>query len=78
MIKDYEENLQLQNSDDKSDNRLIKTKDVIKEYPFLTQYSLAKAVQDKKLCYTKVGNTNYFRVQDIENFISSGRKDVRD
>lgn len=78
MVKDYEENIKLQNSDNKNDNRLIKTKDVIKEYPLLTQYSLAKAVQDKKLCYTKVGNTNYFRVQDIENFISSGRKDVSD
>lgn len=74
LVKDYEDSLVLQNSDDKRDNRLLKTKDVTKEYPLLTQYSLARAVQNKKLCYTKVGNTNYFRVQDIEDFINSGKK----
>ncbi|MBO5096480.1 MAG: hypothetical protein J6B98_06365 [Bacilli bacterium] len=68
----------IKNYDDKIDNRLLKTKDVTKEYPLLTQYSLAKAVQDKKLCYTKVGNTNYFRVQDIENFINSGKQGTSD
>jgi hypothetical protein len=41
----------------------------------LTKYSIAKAVEDKKLIYTKVGNTNYFKVADIETFINSGRKE---
>lgn len=59
-----------------NDNRLLKTKDVIKEYPLLTQYTISKAVQDGNLIYTKVGNTNYFRVQDIENFINSGKKGI--
>lgn len=44
----------------------------------LTKYSIAKAVEDKRLIYTKVGNTNYFKVQDIEDFINSGKKDVSD
>ncbi len=61
---------------DTSDNRLLKTKDVIHEYPVLTQYSLAKAVQEKKLSYTKIGNTNYFRAKDIEEFINLGKKDI--
>lgn len=41
----------------------------------LTKYTLAKAVADGKLSYIKVGNTNYFRVQDLEAFLESGRKD---
>lgn len=65
-------------TEEKVDNRLLKTKDVIHEYPILTLYSLNKAVQDKKIPYTKVGNTNYFRVNDIEKFINSGKKDVSD
>lgn len=41
----------------------------------LTKYTLAKAVADGKLNYIKVGNTNYFKVQDLKAFLESGRKD---
>lgn len=76
LIKDYESNITSEKViEDKPDNRLLKTKDVILEYPILTLYSLSKAVNDNKISYTKVGNTNYFRVQDIETFINSGKKD---
>lgn len=74
MIKEYEDNLNT-NDCEKNDNRLLKTKDAIKEFPMLTKYTLAKAVADGKLTYIKVGNTNYFRVQDLEDFLESGRKD---
>lgn len=78
MVKDYEDRISNDCTEEKNDNRLLKTKDVVNEYPILTQYALAKAVQDKKLTYTKVGNTNYFCVQDIENFINSGKKENSD
>lgn len=42
----------------------------------LTKYSLAKAVEEDKLIYTKVGNTNYFKICDIEEFINSGKKGI--
>lgn len=74
LVKEYEDNIISENNTTSIDNRLLKTKDAIKEFPLLTQYTIAKAVQDGKLSFTKVGNTNYFRVQDIENFINSGRK----
>lgn len=41
----------------------------------LTKYTLAKAVADGKLSYIKDGNTNYFKVQDLEAFLESCRKD---
>lgn len=77
-MKEYEENIISKNNIIQCDNRLLKTKDVIKEYPILTQYTLSKAVQDGVLSFTKVGNTNYFKVQDIEKFINSGKKETND
>lgn len=78
LVKEYEENLLIKKDVPIEDNRLLKTKDVINQYPILTQYTITKAVQDKKLVYTKVGNTNYFRVKDIEDFINSGKKEIVD
>ena len=63
---------------EEDDNRLLKTKEVIREFPILTQYTLSKALKDKKISYTKVGHTNYFRVKDIENFINLGKKSDND
>lgn len=40
----------------------------------LTKYTLSKAVLDGKLTYIKIGNTNYFRVQDLERFLEQGRR----
>lgn len=62
----------------KKQHKLIKTKDVIKEYPVLTLYALDKAVKDNKIPYTRIGNTNYFDVQDIELFITSGKRNGDD
>lgn len=62
----------------KKEHKLIKTKDVVKEYPILTLYALDKAVKENKLSYTRVGNTNYFDVEDIEAFITSGKRNGDD
>lgn len=64
--------------DGKKQHRLIKTKDVVKEYPILTLYALDKAVKEEKIPYTRVGNTNYFDVDDIESFITSGKRNGDD
>lgn len=44
----------------------------------LSKYSLKKAVDDKKISYIKVGNTNYFNAKDIEDFINLGKIDNGD
>lgn len=78
LIKQYENNLNIENTNTDKSGRLLKTKDVIKEYPYLTIYALDKAVKDKKLPVTKIGNTNYFNTDDIEAFINIGKKDIND
>ena len=78
LIKQYENNLNIENTNTDKSSRLLKTKDVIKEYPYLTIYALDKAVKDKKLSVTKIGNTNYFNTDDIEGFINIGKKDIND
>lgn len=80
LIKKYEENNNTidNKSIDKKEQRLIKTKDVVKEYPILSLYAIDKAVKDKKLSYVKVGNTNYFDVNDIESFIMSDKRNGDD
>lgn len=59
-------------------HRLVKTKDVVKEYPILTLYALEKAVKENKIPYTRVGNTNYFDVVDIEEYITSNKRNGDD
>ena len=76
LIKQYENNLNVENTTNDKKGRLLKTKDVIKEYPYLTIYALDKAIKEKKLCFTKIGNTNYFNTDDIEVFINIGKKDI--
>lgn len=66
------------NKTDTKEQRLIKTKDVVKEYPILSLYALDKAVKDKRLSYIKVGNTNYFDASDIESFIMSNKRNGDD
>lgn len=45
-------------------------------YPILTTYSVNKAVNEKKLTTTLLGNTRYYRKKDIENFIESNKKNI--
>ena len=52
--------------------QLLKTKDVIEMYyPSITLYSLNKALKEEKIPVVKIGNLNYFRQEDIENFLTS-------
>jgi hypothetical protein len=70
LITEYEKNIN-NNQEVKKEQKLYKTKDAVKRYPFLTVYSLEKAVREKKIEVTKIGNTNYYSSTDLENFIES-------
>lgn len=41
----------------------------------LTKYAINKAIQERNLSYTKIGNTYYFRTNDIETYLNLGKKD---
>ena len=77
MIKQYENNFK-KDVEVQEERKLYKTKDAVKQYPVLTIYALEKAVREKKLSYTKIGNTNYFYSTDLENFIDSQRYNVEE
>ena len=63
LITEYEQNIKNANVE-KKEQKLYRTKDVVKKYPFLTTYSLEKAVREKKLQVTKIGNANYYNSLD--------------
>ncbi len=77
LITEYEQNIKNANVE-KKEQKLYRTKDVVKKYPFLTTYSLEKAVREKKLQVTKIGNANYYNSLDIENFIESQKIKVEE
>lgn len=43
-------------------------------YPFLTTYSVNKAVNEKRLTATQLGKTRYYKRKDIEAFIDINKK----
>lgn len=70
LITEYGKNIN-GNQEEKKEQKLYKTKDAVKRYPILTVYSLEKAVREKKIEVTKIGNANYYSSIDLENFIES-------
>lgn len=58
------------------DDRLYKHKEILEMYPVLTTYSINKAVKEKKLTYTQIGNARYFKKKDIENYFEENRKEA--
>ena len=73
FVKDLEQNSIPKNYTD-IDDQLYKIKDIVKLYPILSVYSINKAVNEKKLSYTQIGKTRYYKKQDIEKFISANKK----
>ena len=66
LLKKYEQTLA-----DNSTGKLLKTKQVLEQYPLLTQYGLDQAVRENKLPVIKRGKLNFFDSRDIENYIQS-------
>lgn len=67
LLKKYEQTM----TETNSTGKLLKTKQVLEQYPLLTQYGLDQAVREKKLPVIKRGKLNFFDSRDIENYIQS-------
>ena len=67
LLKKYEQSIAVKNSTSK----LLKTKQVLEEYPLLTQYGLDQAVKKNKIPVIKRGKLNFFDSRDIENYIQN-------
>ncbi len=74
LIKKYEQSLVENNSTGK----LLKTKQVLEQYPILTQYGLDQAVRENKIPVIKRGKLNFFDSRDIENYIQSQKVDNKE
>mgnify|MGYP001100235928 CR=1 FL=1 len=66
LLKKYEQNLA-----ENTTGKLLKTKQVLEQYPLLTQYGLDQAVKENKIPIIKRGKLNFFDSRDIENYIQN-------
>lgn len=67
LLKKYEQTL----VDNNGTGKLLKTKQVLEQYPLLTQYGLDQAVRENKIPVIKRGKLNFFDSRDIDNYIQS-------
>ncbi len=67
LLKKYEQNL----AENTIPSKLLKTKQVLEQYPILTQYGLDQAVRENKIPVIKRGKLNFFDSKDIENYIQN-------
>lgn len=67
LLKKYEQNIaEISNS-----GKLLKTRQVLEQYPLLTQYGLEQAVKEDKIPVIKRGKLNFYDSRDIENYIQN-------
>ena len=66
LLKKYEANLAENNN-----GKLLKTKQVLEQYPILTQYGLEQAVKEDKIPVIKRGKLNFYDSNDIEAYIQN-------
>lgn len=67
LLKKYEQNM----AENNNTGKLLKTKQVLEQYPLLTQYGLDQAVRENKIPVIKRGKLNFFDSRDIENYIQN-------
>lgn len=67
LLKKYEQNL----SNNNGSGNLLKTKQVLEQYPLLTQYGLEQAVRENKIPVIKRGKLNFYDSRDIEAYIQN-------
>lgn len=67
-IKKYEESNKV---DISNDSKLLKGKQVLELYPFLTSYALNDAVKKGFIPVIKRGKLNFYDSRDIEKYLSS-------
>ena len=74
LLKKYEQTI----ADNNNTGTLLKTKQVLEQYPLLTQYGLDQAVKENKLPVIKRGKLNYFDSRDIENYIQNQKVNLKE
>ncbi len=67
LLKKYEQNI----AENSNNGKLLKTKQVLEQYPLLTQYGLEQAVKDNKIPVIKRGKLNFYDSRDIELYIQN-------
>ncbi|MDO5002737.1 MAG: hypothetical protein Q4E39_00715 [bacterium] len=67
LLKKYEEGL----AENNNNGKLLKTKQVLEQYPLLTQYGLEQAVREDKIPVIKRGKLNFYDSRDIETYIQN-------
>lgn len=74
LLKKYEQTIAANNNT----GTLLKTKQVLEQYPLLTQYGLDQAVKENKIPVIKRGKLNYFDSRDIENYIQNQKVNLKE
>jgi len=74
LLKKYEQTI----SNNNNTGTLLKTKQVLEQYPLLTQYGLDQAVKENKIPVIKRGKLNFFDSRDIENYIQNQKVNLKE
>lgn len=74
LLKKYEQTI----ADNNNTGCLLKTKQVLEQYPLLTQYGLDQAVKENKIPVIKRGKLNFFDSRDIENYIQNQKVNLKE
>ena len=67
LIKSYENNLELDTVKE-SKKELYSINEIMEIYPKLSKYIITKAINEKLLPVTWIGNERHFYISDIDNF----------
>lgn len=70
LIKSYENNLELDTVKE-SKKELYSINEIIEIYPKLSKYIITKAINEKLLPVTWIGNERHFYISDIDNFLQA-------
>ncbi|MBQ8891293.1 MAG: hypothetical protein IJ068_00300 [Bacilli bacterium] len=68
LIKEYETGSSPDN--DSKDNDLYNINEIIELYPLLSKHIITNGINDGILKVTWIGNKRYFKLEDVEKFIS--------
>lgn len=70
LIKSYENNLELDTVKE-SKKELYSINEIMEIYPKLSKYIITKAINEKMLPVTWIGNERHFYISDIDNFLQA-------
>ena len=70
LIKSYENNLELDTVKE-SKKELYSINEIMEIYPKLSKYIITKAINEKLLPVTWIGNERHFYISDVDNFLQA-------